>query len=292
MADKDATGSLEKPKNQTEEQVWKLFELAHKLEHQLDRKEDAGRAYSKALDLDPTNPFANYAFASFMIRNDLSSLENCSESAEKVLRCLETAKKTDETNTSELYNLIAILSCRVNGDFEKAGLSFEKSIELDSKNVDALYNYANFLDQALGDSSRAAEFYQKVIELNPNHVTAMNNYAAFLVEKSKAQAEPESSNALKKAKMIFEKANELSPGLPAFNLACVSSLQNDGEQAKHWLSESFRLGLIDIGEQGAQLLMEDPDLENVKQEPWFLSFCENLRSNTSLSPEEGAMESS
>ena len=46
-------------------------------------------------------------------------------------------------------------------------------IQKDPTNVDALYNYGNFLDQGLGDETRSSELYAQVLSLNPEHVLTL-----------------------------------------------------------------------------------------------------------------------
>uniref|UniRef100_A0A6S8BNH3 Uncharacterized protein n=1 Tax=Aplanochytrium stocchinoi TaxID=215587 RepID=A0A6S8BNH3_9STRA len=260
--------------------VHKLCELGYTLEQDDERLQDALKAFTKALEVAPSNAYANLAFASFAIRKNLGGVGKSQDLQEKVKTSLDVASQFEATNTSELHNLLAILHCKILGDFESACFAFEKSIEMDQENVDALYNYGNFLDQALGDVNRSSELYEKVLSLNPDHVTALNNYAAQFVEQAKTidVSSVEGQRLLGKAKDLFERANKLSPGLPAFNLACVASLQGNGEKAQYWLNESLEMGLIDPGDEGIQLLMEDSDLENIRNETWFQKTCDSMRS--------------
>ena len=96
-----------------------------------------------------------------------------------------------------------------------------------------------------------------------------NNYGAYLVESAKSFSNSESrEESLESAYRIFERANSLQPGLPAFNLACISALKGDKTKARNWLLEAYLQGTVQ-GEHGSFLLEEEQDLSSLRSEAWF-----------------------
>ncbi len=86
------------------------------------------------------------------------------------------------------------------GKFEESEDYYKKAIQIDSKDADVHYNYANLLED-LGRKIEAEEHYEKEIKLNPKDVDFHNNYALLLVELGKTS----------EAIQHYKKAIELNP---------------------------------------------------------------------------------
>lgn len=86
-----------------------------------------------------------------------------------------------------------------------------------------------------------------------------------------AKAEDSKSKADKPFSMaygLFQRANSLQPGLPAFNLACISALREDSIDARNWLTEAYCHGSLQ-GDTGRFMLTKERDLAYVSSEAWF-----------------------
>ncbi|KCZ71404.1 Flp pilus assembly protein TadD [Candidatus Methanoperedens nitroreducens] len=77
---------------------------------------------------------------------------------------------------------------------------YKKAIELDTRNVSAINNYAVMLEE-LNQNEDAEENYKKAIEINPKDELVHNNYAALLAK----------LNRKEEARKHIEKALEINP---------------------------------------------------------------------------------
>jgi len=91
------------------------------------------------------------------------------------------------------------LALQALGDFENSIKAFDKSIELQNKNFEALFNKANSLSE-LGRYGEALDFYNKSIEQNSEFAPAYNNRGNVLQE----------LNNLDNALDDFHKATQIS----------------------------------------------------------------------------------
>ena len=57
----------------------------------------------------------------------------------------------------------------------------------------------------------------------------------------------------------------MRPGSGAYNIACIECLRGSPDEARQWLEKSHQLGTLPDHEH----LMEDPDLEGVREKTWF-----------------------
>jgi hypothetical protein len=69
------------------------------------------------------------------------------------------------------------------------------------------------------------------------------------------------------------KYENFSPGIVAYNLACVCSLEDEPEECRQWLIKSRDSG--NLPERSH--LEQDTDLDPVRDLPWFKEFLETLR---------------
>ncbi len=128
------------------------------------------------------------------------------------------------------------------------------------------YHYANFCDR-IGDQEKAESLFRSVVSLNPNHVLAINNLATILIEKK-------TDDSYDEAETLLKKAQEISPGFPAYNLACIASLRRLHADCENYLHEALSTN----GIPSSQDLLEDNDFENVRKESWFQRIVDHMSS--------------
>ena len=223
--------------------------------------ETAWSAHRAALNSDPKNPTTCILYASFMIRRRLGEL---TENEAALL--YESFAYLAESHP-ELYGsfaaLKAIFEFRIVGDFERAAKDFELgvahlSLDPDSKNDLAicLFHQAVFYDSQthFHDPNRALDAYRRALDLEPNHVESLNNAAALLVQ----------GNRLDEAIPLLLRAEELSPGFPAYNLACAYAKASRHGECEKWLAKSADVDAL------PEDYASDEDFAMVRNEEWFM----------------------
>ena len=68
-------------------------------------------------------------------------------------------------------------------------------------------------------------------------------------------------------------AEQVKPGSAAYNLACLNAVKGDVEACRHWLEKSSQLGTL----PGRETLLNDPDLQSVREHDWFKKLLEEGR---------------
>lgn len=146
---------------------------------------------------------------------------------------------------------------------------------------EALYNWGfALLHQAktkTGDE--AVKLYQEAIAkfsfcllLNPSYLGAAINGGVAYMDLARLKAVDADDELYELAKIHFEQANAIHSGSASYNLACIYGLRNEEEACLKALENSKSRGsLPDIDD-----IINDPDLDNVKNQPWFIEFMESL----------------
>lgn len=75
------------------------------------------------------------------------------------------------------------------------------------------------------------------------------------------------------AEDFFEKAGRIQKGSAAYNLACINALRGDEEACLQCLRQAKEFGSL----PDEANIMNDEDMNNVKQSPWFKEFIEELK---------------
>ncbi|MDD2760508.1 MAG: hypothetical protein PHH11_09490 [Methylomonas sp.] len=149
---------------------------------------------------------------------------------------------------------------------------------------DALYHWGfALLHEARADSSidAAIEKYEDAISkfsfcllTNPNYLGAAIDGGVAFMELARLSPDEGKSGLYGLAEDFFEKANKIQKDSAAYNLACIYALRGDQDACLQALQQAKERGsLPDIGN-----ILEDVDLDNVKQAQWFVDFMEALKS--------------
>lgn len=75
------------------------------------------------------------------------------------------------------------------------------------------------------------------------------------------------------AEDFFEKACKIQKGSAAYNLACISALRGDEAACQQFLQQAKEHGSL----PDADNILQDEDMDNVKQTEWFKEFIEALK---------------
>jgi tetratricopeptide (TPR) repeat protein len=175
--------------------------------------------------------------------------------------------------------------------FKAAYQGYAEVLLDDPLRADALYNWGfALLHQAKSKAGdEAARIYQEAIDkfafcmlINPNYLgAAINGGVAYMDLARLKKAKPD-DELYEKAKKQFEKANAIQAGTASYNLACICGLRGEGESCLKALENARdKVTLPETSE-----ILNDPDLDSVKEQAWFIEFMESLHKNAVAEPEE------
>lgn len=161
--------------------------------------------------------------------------------------------------------------------FDKALIYAKKALMLQPKNLDLKTNYADIL-AAYGETTSneekindALECYKNIINLDANHHTAKGNYnvtlARFAALKRDSKKFSESIKYLEEQFLDAENRD--------YNLACLYSLSNDFLNAKKLLLKAEKSN--NLPNNPFHHISVDKDLNNIRNEPWFIELLERLK---------------
>lgn len=142
---------------------------------------------------------------------------------------------------------------------------------------EALYNWGfALLHQAktkTGDE--AIKLYQDAITkfsfcllLNPSYLGAAINGGVAYMDLARLKAVDAQDELYELAKSYFEQANAIQAGSASYNLACIYSLRDEADSCLKALENSKSRGSLPDADE----IINDPDMDNVKDQPWFVEF--------------------
>jgi tetratricopeptide (TPR) repeat protein len=142
---------------------------------------------------------------------------------------------------------------------------------------EALYNWGfALLHQAktkTGDE--AVKLYQSAITkfsfcllLNPSYLGAAINGGVAYMDLARLKAVDVQDELYELAKSYFEQANAIQAGSASYNLACIYGLRDEAEACLKALENSKSRGSLPDADE----IINDPDMDNVKNQPWFVEF--------------------
>lgn len=166
--------------------------------------------------------------------------------------------------------------------FKSAYLGYAEVLLDDPIRADALYNWGfALLHQAkTKEGEVAAAIYRDAINkfafcllINPDYLGSAINGGVAYMDLARLQAVVPEDSLYSLAQQQFENANRIQAGTASYNLACIYALRGDFDNCLNALENSKSRGsLPDVGD-----ILNDPDLDKVKEQDWFLAFIEPLR---------------
>jgi len=165
--------------------------------------------------------------------------------------------------------------------FQQAYDSFSTISESFSKYPDALYYWGfALLQQALTKpSEEASKVFEEAINkfsfcktISPLHLGVAVDGGVALLGLAKSKQVALDDELYVKAKESFESAESIQHGSASYNLACMYAMQNNGEACLKALESARDHGLV----PDEQDIVNDDDLQNVKQLPWFSEYIKSL----------------
>jgi hypothetical protein len=118
--------------------------------------------------------------------------------------------------------------------------------------------------------------------IDPSYLAAAIDAGVACMDLARARKVPTSDELYEMAKKQFEKANSIQAGVAAYNLACIHGLLGDNEGC---------LATLKIAKDNGNLpdaadVFADPDMDTVKNQPWFKEFFESIEEEKRLAEEK------
>ncbi|MGP8319500.1 MAG: TPR end-of-group domain-containing protein, partial [Methanosarcinaceae archaeon] len=109
------------------------------------------------------------------------------------------------------------------------------------------------------------EKYNSSLKIKPDDHDALNNWGNALIILANTKSGRDTDDLLFKAKEKILQAEDIKKGSGAYNLACISALQNDEPACQKWLELAYKLNSIPESKH----LNSDSDLDDVRETDWF-----------------------
>ena len=131
------------------------------------------------------------------------------------------------------------------------------------------------VETAVSLFEQAVEKYAEALAIKPDYHEALTNWGAVLLYWAQQVSREEADRLLDEAEKKLLAVEALVEGFGAYNMACLSALRGEDEEARSWLEKSRELGHLPSLEH----LRQDPDLDNIRDQPWFEAFLAELDEN-------------
>jgi len=112
--------------------------------------------------------------------------------------------------------------------------------------------------------------------IDPNYMGAAIDGGVAYMDLARLKGVAPGDELYELARKQFEKANSIQAGTASYNLACIYGLRGEGDACLKALQNSKDKGSL----PDAQDILNDPDLDGVKNQIWFLEFMESLNKKT------------
>ncbi|WP_137982587.1 tetratricopeptide repeat protein [Desulfovibrio gilichinskyi] len=257
---------------------------------------DAQDKYKKAIDTNEKNSDAWNNWGNLIADKYETATEEQKEAL--FIEAQDKYKKSTDTNekNSDAWNNWGILiSSRYETAkkeqrealFIDAQNKYKKATEVDENYSGAWYNWGLLIADKYKNAEEeqkealfidAQDKYKKATEIDENDSSAWSNWGNLLILEAARNPNKIDNSLLKEAKEKCLKAESIKVGYGAYNLACISSLQEDFEACQKWflLRKKSEASLPHY-----EHLINDTDLDNFKNDPeykqWFEDFLEEVR---------------
>ncbi|WP_171478499.1 TPR end-of-group domain-containing protein [Acinetobacter sp. WCHAc060033] len=261
-----------------------LYSLG-KLKEDEDLFNKAFEQYEKTLKIQPDHVkhLGNYGNA----LSNLAKLKEDEDLFNKAFNQYEKALKIQPDDADILGNyatsLYSLGKLKEEEDlFNKAFNQYEKALKVQPDDADILGNYANALsslaklkeDEDL--FNKAFNQYEKALKVQPDRVNNLGNYATALSSLAKLK---EDEDLFNKAFELYEKFLKFKPN-ETYNVACYYAVKGNLDLAKNNLLHAEQHNTLP--ENPFKHLSEDKDLDNIRNEQWFIELLERLKTKEEL----------
>lgn len=148
---------------------------------------------------------------------------------------------------------------------------------------EALYHWGFALlheARAMQSVDEAIEIYEDAISkfsfcllTNPQYLGAAIDGGVAFMELARISPSDGRAGLYGLAEDFFEKAGRIQKGSAAYNLACIYALRGDEAACQAALEQAKEFGSL----PDVEAVLEDVDMDNVKQAQWFTEFVEAVK---------------
>ncbi len=196
-------------------------------------------------------------------------LENIKKQSQEAIQDISNQTQK-EALASKLWN--DALGLHNEGKYGEASDKYAEVVKLKPDMYEAYFSWGYTLaDWAEIDGNEelfkeACDKYADVVKLKPDMYEAYNNWGYALTKWAQLKSgKPEYTDLLNQAEEKGLKAESLKKGSSAYNLACVYALKGNMDECRKWLLIGRKTGTLPTRET----VMEDKDLDIVRNEDWF-----------------------
>ncbi|MHB0998128.1 MAG: hypothetical protein ACYC27_02695 [Armatimonadota bacterium] len=159
---------------------------------------------------------------------------------------------------------------------------YESAIRIKPDKHEALYNWGLVLLKKADDVTgiEADELYRQAcmkfessLKIEPNDYEALTNMGLALLNQANKKTGAEADELYRQACEKLLKAESLSPGSGAYNLACISVLKGEIDECRNWLNKAYDYKQLPSYEH----IIADSDLDSVNSEDWFKDLCDKIK---------------
>jgi NAD-dependent SIR2 family protein deacetylase len=120
--------------------------------------------------------------------------------------------------------------------------------------------------------NQATEKYKQALKIKPDRYDALNCLSTTLLYQARLKQGGDRDKILQTAKEKALNAEKIMLGAGAYNLACLSALQNQEDECQKWLNTSWRANNL----PDCNHLAQDSDLDPVRGQSWFQDFLREV----------------
>lgn len=177
--------------------------------------------------------------------------------------------------------------------FLKAYAEFQDVISNDLVLAETLYNWGFALLQharsqegevAIKLYEDASDKFKFCLTIDPNYLGAAIDGGVVYMELARKKAVAIDNPLYEQAKAYFERAERIHQGHAVYNLACIFALTGEDEACLAALQDSVKYGSLPAEAE----ILQDPDLEKVRNKEWFQEFIASLAKKAPAVPEVAA----
>ncbi len=155
-----------------------------------------------------------------------------------------------------------------------ASAKYRQAIEIDPNYFEAHLNWGNSLiklarmaqdDEAKELFQQAVDRYEAALDIIPEDHRVLHYLGTAILDQAKGKGGQEAKELMSRAREKLVQAEVGYPGRSSYNLGCLSAIAGNEVECRQWLEKGAEMNSL----PKLEFMMEDPDLEPVRDAEWF-----------------------